>query len=373
MPLSLPQVCGVSEGESLIGRDRLSLDDLLAALRAREPKQVFAATALIADRRITAECDDQLFFSEFFAMFGGSEPAPGRLAIPSDMHVDIRAHTHPKFGWLRMSGSGDVPIDAREFDFAVELDHGNFVSLAHAEPGWNCVAFRDSDVPAFAFRDADCLFALDERWRLSIVWYLFWRLLRLRSDAIFFHASALGIHGEGTIFVGPGGAGKSTTSLALAARGHNFLSDEVAGYLPETGELIPFRRPVGIKPGRRATAVERSLTPAVVERIERDGFVRVDVDTLFRVGPPQAVPLRRIVFLRGFAEQPRLDRISPGRREVVELQPLMSSFLNAPHSRRIFELTRLLSSAKVYQLSLGDPDITAEYLEEAFACEKSQR
>jgi hypothetical protein len=79
------------------------------------------------------------------------------------------------------------------------------------------------------------------------------------------------------------------------------------------------------------------------------------------------------VFLRGFAEQPRLDRISPGRREVVELQPLMSSFLNAPHSRRIFELTRLLSSAKVYQLSLGDPDITAEYLEEAFACEKSQR
>ena len=213
---------------------------------------------------------------------------------------------------------------------------------------------------------------LTRGWRLSIVWYLFWRLLRLRPDAIFFHASALGIYGEGTIFVGPGGAGKSTTSLALAARGHNFLSDEVAGYLPETGELIPFRRPVGIKPGRRATAVERSLTPAIAERIEHDGFVRVDVDTLFRVAPPHQFPLRRIVFLRGFAEHPRLDRISPGRGEIVELQPLMSSFINAPHSRRIFELTRLLSSAKVYQLKLGDPDITAEYLEEAFACEKSQ-
>jgi hypothetical protein len=272
-----------------------------------------------------------------------------------------------------MSGSSDAPVDASEFNFAVELDHGNFEVFAANEPGWKCVAFRGSAVPAFAFRGRDCLFALDHRWRLSIMWYLFWRLLRLRSDAIFFHASALGIYGEGTIFVGPGGAGKSTTALALTARGHNFLSDEVAGYLPATGELMPFRRPVGIKPGPRASAVAHSLTPAIAERIERDGFIRVDVGTLFPVQPPLPVPLRRIVFLRGFAERPALDRISPGRREIVELQPLMSSFLNAPHSQRVFELTRLLASAKVYQLCPGEPDTTAQYLEEAFACEKSQR
>ena len=42
----------------------------------------------------------------------------------------------------------------------------------------------------------------------------------------------------------------------------------------------------------------------------------------------------------------------------------------SPHSRRVFELTRLLSSAKVYQLHLGDPDVTAAYLEEMFGCEK---
>jgi hypothetical protein len=269
-----------------------------------------------------------------------------------------------------MSGSSDVPIDANEFSFALELDHGTFETLATNQRGWKCIAFRGSDVPAFAFRGHDCLFALTHRWRLSIMWYLFWRLLRLRSDAIFFHASALGICDEGTIFVGPGGAGKSTTALALTARGHNFLSDEVAGYLPATGELIPFRRPVGIKPGPRASAVQRGLTPAITERIERDGFIRVDVNTLFPVQPPRPVPLRRIVFLRGFAERPTLDRISPGRPEIVELQPLMSSFLNAPHSRRIFELTRLLASAKVYQLCPGEPDATAQYLEEVFACEK---
>src|SRR5437773_139224 len=82
--------------------------------------------------------------------------------------------------------------------------------------------------PAFAFRGNDCLFGLDSPWQRSINWFTHWRLLRVRGDAIFFHASAVGIGGEGTMFVGPKGGGKSTTSLALAARGHNLLSDETA-------------------------------------------------------------------------------------------------------------------------------------------------
>src|SRR5262249_50532885 len=98
-----------------------------------------------------------------------------------------------------------------------------------------------------------------------------------------------------------------------------------------------------------------------------------DIDTLFPVAPPRPVPLRRIVFLRGFAERPSLERITPGRREIVELQPLMGSFLGAPHSRRVFELTRLLSCSNAYRIHLADPDATAQYIEEAFACEKSQQ
>jgi len=347
----------------------LSLEGLLASMRDREPPEVFATSATIADNLISVECDDHSFFSEFYVMFGGPQPVPGRLAVASDIHVDIRANVHRDFGWFRMSGKNDLPIDAREFDFAVELEQGTFERFPVDEPGWTCIAFRGAGKPAFAFRDRDCLFALDPRWRPSIMWYLFWRLLRIRSDAIFFHASALGIFGAGAMFVGPAGRGKSTTALSLAARGHNFLGDEVAGYLPDRGELMPFRRPVGIKPGPRAAAVEHGLSRSLADRIARDGFARVDVNTIFPVESPRAVPLRRIVFLRGFAERPSLRRILPGRNEIMELQPLMSSFLNASHSRRIFELTRLLSSAKVYHLSAGEPDATAIYLEKAFAGE----
>jgi hypothetical protein len=270
------------------------------------------------------------------------------------------------------SGRSEFPIDANEYDFALQDEQSNFESFTTGEPGWKCIAFRGTGVPALAFRGRECMFSLGPRWRLCIVWYLFWHLLRIRSDAIFFHASALGIFGEGTIFIGPAGSGKSTTALGLAARGHDFLSDEIAGYVPGRGELIPFRRPVGIKRGPRSSAVQNGLTLDTAARIERDGLVRVDVNVLFPVEPPRAMPLRRIVFLREFAERPSLERITPGRRELVELQPLMSSFLNASHSRRVFELTRLLSTAKVYQLHPGDPDATAAYLEEAFSCEESQ-
>ena len=351
-----------------------SFEVLLKQLQETKSPVLCSMQASMAERRITVDCDDHAFGEIFFMMFGGTSGAPGspsarNPAAPSDIHLDISSTVHPEFGWFRLSGRDELPFDGMEFRFAIEEEHGFFKLLPTEEDGWTSVAFRDSDVPMFAFRDRDCIFSLGPRWRLSIAWFLHWRLLRIRPDVIFFHASALGIFGEGTIFVGPSGGGKSTTAMALAARGHNFLSDEVGAYVPATGELIPFRRPVGIKPGPRATAVQQGLPSTANEQIEREGFYRVDVDTIFANEPAKAVPLRRIVFLRGFAAHPTLERIKPGRKEIVELQPLMSSFLNASHSRRIFELTRLLGTAKVYQLHPGDPDETAIYLEEAFKCE----
>ncbi len=359
---------------SLTPATSLSLEGLLKQLQKSDLTVLSSMQATMADRQITVDCDDESFAEIFFMTFGGTSGAPGspsarNPAIPSDIHLDINSRAHPEYGWFRMSGRDQLPFDGMEFHYAIQEERGFFKLLPTDDEGWTSVAFRDSDVPMFAFRGRDCIFALGPRWRYGIAWFLHWRLLRMRPDVIFFHASALGIFGEGTIFVGPSGGGKSTTSMALAARGHNFLSDEVGAYVPETGQLIPFRRPVGIKPGPRAAAVERGLPASANEQIEREGFYRVDVDTIFASEPAKALPLRRIVFLRGFADRPCLERIKPGREELVELQPLMSSFLNASHSRRIFELTKLLATAKVYQLNPGTPDDTALYLEEAFSCE----
>ncbi|CAM3110428.1 hypothetical protein SPAN111604_04225 [Sphingomonas antarctica] len=345
----------------------LNLTAQLHALRSKPIGYRWSSSVVMADRRITVSSDDQALFADFFTMFGAAPPVAGSSNERADMQLDVVSAGGGDYGWFRLSGDDTLPLDGGEFRFATSLAQGTFETIDGAEPGWTCVAVRGGATPAFAFRDRDCLFALTGNWRAGLMWFLFWRLLRLRDDAIFFHASAMGIGGKGTIFVGPSGGGKSTTALSLAARGHMLLSDEVAGYLPATGKIVPFRRPVGIKPGPRCDAVNRALQPEHDARIRDEGFVRFDVNTLFPVSDPYPVPLDNIVFLRGFADRPMLKRITPGRGEIAELQPLMGSFLNAAHGRRVFDLTRLLGRAKVYELKLGGPDETADYLEHVIA------
>jgi hypothetical protein len=345
------------------------LSVVLADIRKQAPEPVLSSSVMMAGRRIAIDCNDRAFFEEFFKMFGAPEPVPGPFQGVADVHLRISARVGQMFGYFHMGGRDELPLDGVEFQYSVSLANGFFQTIKQPDQSWTCFAFRGAQAPAFAFHARDCLFLLEPRWRSNIMWLLFWRLLRIRADAIFFHASALGIRGQGTIFVGPSGAGKSTTALALASRGHNFLSDEVAGYVPASGELFPFRRPVGIKPGPRSTAVEKALSAEDAAKILRDGFVRFDITALFPSEEPKPVQLRNIVFLRGFADTPLLSRIDPGRAEISELQPLMSSFLNAPHGRRIIELARLLSASNVYELHLGSPDVTAAYLERNIACQ----
>jgi hypothetical protein len=348
---------------------RLGLGERLRRLRNASSTEVFSTSATLAGHQISAECDDRQFFPDFFVMFGGPPPRPGPATPGAHLQITLRAPVDSEYGWFHLRDATDTPFDCDEFRFALADEPRTFTREDVDEPGWTCLTLKGADRPTFAFHGQDCLFSLGPDWRRAVNWHLFWRLLRMRSDAIFFHASAVGIGGIGTMFVGPSGAGKSTTSVALAARGHEFLSDEVAGYVTATGELIPFRRPVGIKPGPRAQAVVRGLPEAEVARIEQEGFSRVDIETLFPVRPAQPLPLGRIVFLRGFAARPDLARIEPGRAEVAELQPLMSSFLNESHGRRVFDLVRLLGRSRVYRLHPGDPDETADYLQDAFARE----
>jgi hypothetical protein len=332
-----------------------------------QPAAVVHAVARLAERTIGLECDDPTIFSDFFAMFGGSAPSPGPLAVEADLEVQVVVEAHADHGWFRIGGYDPMDVDGREFSFALASDRGIFRQLPEMPDGWSCFAFRDSGILAFAFRERECIFSKHPSWRESIMWYLFWRLLRIRSDTIFFHASTVGIAGQGIMFVGAAGAGKSTTALALAARGHDFLGDEVAAYLPASGSLTPFRRPVGIKRGPRCGAVEQALGQDNRSRIQGKGFARIAISDLFDVPAPRDLPLRHVVFLDGFAAQPRIDAIRPGPSDVARLQPLLSSFLNESHSRRIFQLTRLLGSTRCHRLAPGDPDVTADFLQDHFS------
>ncbi len=59
-------------------------------------------------------------------------------------------------------------------------------------------------------------------------------VLRLRGITCL-HASAVQCLGRAVVFVGPGGAGKSTSAAALALRGHAVISDDVVALKEDNG------------------------------------------------------------------------------------------------------------------------------------------
>jgi len=160
------------------------------------------------------------------------------------------------------------------------------------------------------------------------------------------------------MFIGPKGAGKSTSSLALAARGHPLLGDETASYLPASGQVEPFLRPVGIKPGPRSRPIAQALLRVRAAESE-DEIVRMSPSAFLDTPAPKPVPLRSIIFLETFADSPRVVETEPSTHDLALLQPVTSSFVNAPRSQRTLELVRMLSHCRTFRLSPSDPDETA--------------
>src|SRR5262249_26435398 len=175
---------------------------------------------------------------EFALLFGGDESAG-----PAERSLVVELATtsgQEDFGRLLVTGD-DLPDPAR---FLLDFSSSTVPLglLESSDPGSVLLGLGGSPEPMFVFRENVCLFRKVPRWRRIVSHFLFLRMLRMRSDALFFHAASAAISGRGALFIGPKGTGKSTTVLALAARGHGFLGDETACYLPASGEILPFRR-----------------------------------------------------------------------------------------------------------------------------------
>lgn len=237
------------------------------------------------------------------------------------------------------------------------------VSMTSNAAGTQLIGIGDAKEPLFIFRGRETIFRKVERWQRIVSHVLFLRMLRMRSDLLFFHAASVVLGGKGFLFVGPKGTGKSTLSLALAARGHAFLGDETAAYEPGTRRLLPMRRPVGIKPGIRSRSIDQALL-RLAPASDLDGMFRVPIERLLTGNAAVPAELGGVVFLRGFGPQPQIARIAAGREELSQMQPLRSTTA-ANATMRVFEMIRLLSSVACRVLIAGAPDETAAYIEEA--------
>jgi hypothetical protein len=318
------------------------------------------ATFQLAGVSLELDSDDEPLIAEAAALLGAARrgsfpPARARLcarvrAAGETARLELTAPDREQLtpaDLLLASGSADFPFDLLE-------SSGDRVVLAR----------RGQREPAIVAGSGEYLFAREDGWRKALSLLLLQRLMRCRDDALFFHAGSVSLRGAGALVVGPKGAGKSTLVLALAARGHALLGDEHACYLPATGELLSFRRPVGIKPGPRASAVDGALARQG-RSPERDGMMRVPLEDLMDAPSVPAAPLRAVVFLDGFGPLPCLRAVEPSRVDLGRLQPVGASMVNAPRTRRVFEMAALLARSRVYELRAGTPDDTAAVVEEA--------
>jgi len=351
----------IESGEGT-GRWRDSIARAGVFVSSRSVGNVRWTATQLAGQRVALCFDDDRLCADFAAVLGAAPPASSGDA--ADVVIEALAQTTVDgYGYLRAVRHG-AAVPALDYFIGIHRPDSPYREIGR-QSGWTALGESPGDEPLFLVRDEHCFFRLTAEWTILVMSLVFRAAFGFRTDAILFHAAAVVIGGKGFVFAGPRMAGKSTTALALAARGHNFLSDEIAWYVPSTRELIDFRRPVGVREGVRAAAVDAAVSAATPSGFEWHDSLRLPVDSIVPQEPPRRATLDAIVFLRPFEPAPRLVRIKPTREHLPLLQPIPISMLNASPARRMMQMTQLLNSVRLYDLHPGHPDDTAKILEEA--------
>jgi hypothetical protein len=83
--------------------------------------------------------------------------------------------------------------------------------------------------------------------------WLLWDVNRSVAEAsaehLLLHAGAVCRGGTGIVMPGPSGSGKSTLAAGLVRAGLDYLSDELVAVELASGRLLPYAKPITVKPG----------------------------------------------------------------------------------------------------------------------------
>ena len=296
-----------------------------------------------------------------------------------------------RIGDAALTVDGDAPLEARFqrvfADCVADVDAFAGVPTVHCSvhsvaPRSTLSAFRYSGPargleshlqqlggPDLSFesrgRDQFC-FPPRAPWRGAVASCAVNLAIAVQPNALFFHAASVSVGGKALVLVGGKCAGKSTTAMTLAARGHRLLGDEIAAVRVAEAEVVPVPRTISIREGTRSPHVEAKLA-AVSGHRERfpDGSLRMRyrASELFAPTDFSAVPLAAFFFLQGMEASTRAERFVPQLEHVRLLEPLGSELWTEPVAMRRFQLLRVLSRSACHFLRLGPPDEAAEYIE----------
>ncbi|HLY63029.1 MAG TPA: hypothetical protein VKV95_19960 [Terriglobia bacterium] len=309
--------------------------------------------------------DDSSFKLRFRQIFAECSTPPPNAGQGPVVKIMVRSLDQPSLALINIEDP--EPLDSIQFALSLFANRG-FVEVPSPVAGWRLLAGPGKRTePLMAVQGNLAIADRNQPWQAMVANCVVNRVLRLQPNHLFFHAASVAIHGSGILLSGPKGSGKTTTSIALASRGHSFLGDEVAAVRTNSNELIPFRRSVAIKPGPCAQIVDERLKEGMyTTELLPDGTARVQIalGTLFPDSIAQPSPLRSIFFLRGFAARARAEQFSPKINHVQLLAPLGGTLWGVSPSQRMMRFLSLLSKIRCYFLDVGAPEETASLVED---------
>jgi hypothetical protein len=318
----------------------------------------------IVDAFLGIESRDLCFRTRFNQLYGDFQSNPPQV---SKCFQGLRCRVQVRDGAPANLVTFTAPEEVAIVDFILDLyRERGYVEMHDAASDWRSVGLEGAAQPLLTARGAHVLVDRWQLWQPLIATCAINWVMRMQRDFLFFHAAAVGISGNGVLIAGDKAAGKSTTSMALAAQGHQFLGDEISVVRSQTLELCPFRRAVSIRPGPQARQVEQILnnTGYATERFP-DGTTRkrVEAGNLFPQAGTPLLPLRWVFFLCGFEDFPRAEAFVPRSADLRLLAPLPCTFWGASPARLMMQVAKLLSSVKCYLLHPGLPEDTAKLVE----------
>ena len=330
-----------------------------AAQSARISRYRFAQGCLVLD------CEDEALSRRFQEIYPEGEDDDAASHGCPRVTCVVRGHDHEDLAAVIFDDP--EPLDSFAFCRALFPDRG-YVEGPAAATGWRTIASRQTPgEPQVALCDRHALVDRRQVWQPFIANYAINRVLRLQREMLFFHAASIGIEGRGAMIVGPKASGKTTTAMALAARGHAFLGDEMAAVHRTTKVMLPFRRAVSVRRGPRARRVDEHLArcqyPA---EVFPDGGERtlVNISSMFPEAGDAPATLSCLLFLRQFADRPAAVPFAFGLEHFQMLSPLACSMWAVPVGARMMDLSRLLRGVRCYLLDPGQPDDTADLVEQ---------
>jgi hypothetical protein len=346
-------------------------------------QQVSVPTTVVAyqmgDAVLQVAVDDRTLLRRFQELYGDcAVPAPVAPDAPG-VRCSVRRRLEPPLVVLTFeTGAPSDPAGSAYSLLRPTCAEPPFRAYNSPLPGWRLAGGVNE--PLLAGCGSHVLIHPRQVPPDFVVEYLVGITLATQRDVLPVHGASLRIGDAGLILVGASRSGKTTTALHLAARGHALLGDEIAMIRLTTGEILPFRRTVNVRPGPYGRELAAAL--GVLDDGHTGQGSPMDggdggwtgprrISEAFPGHAVRPAPLRVVFFLNGFASRPSLEpfRLTLDREDVIswvttpEIAYCSWGLEPAQRAFRLLVLRRTLTRIPCWLLTLGPPCETTALIE----------